>query len=46
MDAISYVECGTVKEKYVEVEDVLTEKYKKIFFGKNNCWFRTFGKIL
>ena len=42
---ISYVEGDTYKEKVMKIEDVLTKEDEKIFFGKNNCFYRTFDRF-
>jgi hypothetical protein len=42
---IGYVEGDTYKEKVMKIEDVLTKEDEKIFFGKNNCFYRTFDRF-
>ena len=43
--AIYYVKGDTVHRKEMGVEDVLTEEDEKIFFGKNNCWYKAYARF-
>lgn len=43
--AIYYVKGDTVHRKEMEIEDVLTKEDEKIFFGKNNCFYRAHARF-
>ena len=43
--AITYVKGDTVHLKEMEIEDVLTKEDEKIFFGKNNCWYKAYARF-
>ena len=43
--AIYYVKGDTVHRKEMEIEDVLTKEDEKIFFGKNNCWYKAYARF-
>ena len=42
---IYYVKGDTVHRKEMEIEDVLTKEDEKIFFGKNNCWYKAYARF-
>lgn len=43
--SIIYVKGDTVHQKEMEIKDVLTKEDEKIFFGKNNCWYKAYARF-